>query len=133
KIHSWLFLCACSSFPAQKRRSDEKEIPGVARCYTTWLLDRDGRCGGGRISSGRSAMRTKHKPAPALSAAQHYLRLCGRAFLATAPLAELIEAAQKLSPEDWRLLFVDATAHGMASIAYYLSATSGALSLAPQD
>jgi hypothetical protein len=73
------------------------------------------------------------KPAPARSAAQRYLRLCARAFLATASSAELVEAAQALSPDDWRQLIVDATTHGMAPIVYYFSAASGALTLAPQE
>jgi hypothetical protein len=54
-------------------------------------------------------------------------------FLATAPSTELVEAAQALSPDDWRLLFADATTHGMAPIVYDLSARSGALTSSPQD
>jgi putative nucleotidyltransferase-like protein len=78
-------------------------------------------------------MWTKHEPTHARSAAQRYLRLCGRVFLATASSTELVEAAQALSPDEWRQLIVEATTHGMAPIVYYFSATSGALTLAPQE
>jgi hypothetical protein len=77
-------------------------------------------------------MRTRRQPATALSPAQRYVRLCGRAFLATAQHDELAFAAQALSADEWHLLFADATAHGMAPIVYWVLATSGALAVAPQ-
>lgn len=77
-------------------------------------------------------MRARHQPATTLSPVQRYLHLCGRVFLATAHHEELVSAAQKLAPDEWHLLFAEATAQGMAPIVYHLSAISGALAAAPQ-
>jgi hypothetical protein len=77
-------------------------------------------------------MRIRGEPAASLSPAQRYMRLCGRVFLALARSDELIEAARALSPDEWHILFAEATAHGMAAITHQMSAKSGALASAPE-
>jgi putative nucleotidyltransferase-like protein len=71
-------------------------------------------------------------PAIPLSSAQRYMRLCGRAFIATARSDELVEAASALSPDQWHLLYANATTQGMAPTVFQMSANSGALAAAPQ-
>jgi hypothetical protein len=77
-------------------------------------------------------MTTRGKHAAPPSAVQRCMRLCGRAFLTTARLDELVEAASALSPDQWHELYADAAAQGMAPMVYWMSANSGALASAPQ-
>ena len=77
-------------------------------------------------------MTNRGAPATSLLPVQRYIRLCGRLFLSTARPDELIEAARALSPDEWHELFANATAQGMASLVYQMSARSGALASAPE-
>jgi putative nucleotidyltransferase-like protein len=85
---------------------------------------------------GRALMGATDKPAISLSSVQRYIRLCGRVFLARARQDELVDelthAAQALTPDEWHLLYADASAQGMAPMVYQMSANSGALAFAPE-
>jgi len=82
-------------------------------------------------------MRTTVKPVveegDTIPPAQTFVRLCGRALLATAQPTELVQAGAALAPDEWRVVLAEATTQGMAPIVYQVSATSGALAAAPQE